>query len=43
MTLFVPAEISSKAREMAAVRVAGALRAFDHDAGSIDIECEPIR
>jgi hypothetical protein len=43
VTLLVPPESSAKTREMAAVRVAGALRAFDRDAGSIDIECEALR
>jgi hypothetical protein len=42
VALLVPPESSAKTRAMAAVRVAGALRAFDRDAGSIDIECEPI-
>jgi hypothetical protein len=43
VTLLVPPETSPNTREMAAVRAAAALRAFDRHAGKLDIECDVIR
>ena len=40
VTLYVPAETPKIVRDMAAVRVAGALRAFDPSARRIDVACE---
>lgn len=42
VTLFVPAEVDGKAREMAAVRVAGAVRLFDAHAARIDVGVEDL-
>jgi hypothetical protein len=43
VTLLVPPATPAQLGRMAAVRVAGALRAFDRSAGSIDITCETLR
>jgi hypothetical protein len=43
VTLFVPPESTKGVRDMAVVRVAGALRAFDRNAAQIDIACEVLR
>ncbi len=43
VTLFVPEETEAGTRAMAAVRVAGALRAFDPSVPRIDIGCEVAR
>jgi hypothetical protein len=43
VTLFLPEDADAKTREMAAVRVAGALRRFDRHAARIDVVCEAIR
>ena len=40
VTLFVPAAATARTREMAAVRVAGAVRAFDPHAARIEVQCE---
>lgn len=42
ITLSFPAETSKKVREIASVRVAGAVRAFDPHAPRIDISCEDL-
>jgi hypothetical protein len=42
ITLHVPAAASKKTLDMAAVRVAGAIRAFDAHAPRLDIQCEAI-
>lgn len=40
VTLFVPAETPKVVRDMAVVRVAGALRAFDAHSSRIDVACQ---
>jgi hypothetical protein len=40
VTLFMPEDTDAKTREMAAVRVTGALRRFDRHAARIDVACE---
>jgi hypothetical protein len=39
VTIAVPAGTDAKVRELASVRVTGALRAFDHAAAGIDVSC----
>lgn len=43
VTLFLPSESPKGVRDMAVVRVAGALRAFDRNVAQIDIVCEVLR
>jgi hypothetical protein len=43
VTLFMPEDTDPKTREMAAVRVAGAIRRFDRHAARIDVACEATR
>jgi hypothetical protein len=42
VTLFLPEDTDAKTREMAAVRVVGALRRYDRHSARIDVACEAI-